>query len=109
MNSHSLQDVLKIIEGQSKAVILSKNKYFDQFKNCIKYEGDDEVPSCFVGREVACVFVDVDYTSQYSLELLHYILTRRRGSHLKTFPEQVYFISDINRNNNYTFYGEVKL
>lgn len=109
MNSNSLQDVLKIIEGHSKAVILSKNKYFDQFKNCIRYEGEDEVPSCFVGREVACIFVDVDYASQYSLELLHYILTKRRGSHLKTFPEQVYFISDIDRNNNYTFYGEVKL
>lgn len=109
MNSHSLQDVLKIIEGCSKAVILSKNKYFDQFKNCIRYEGEDEVPSYFVGREVACIFVDVDYASQYSLELLHYILTRRRGNHLKTFPDQVYFISDINRNNNYTFHGEVKL
>ena len=109
MNSHSFQEVLNLVDDVSKIVVLSKDKYFDRFKSVIRYEGSSSVPSCFVGIEVACILVDKQYASSYSLELLTYLLTRRRGECLTNFPDQIYIISDFNRDNSYTVYGEIKL
>lgn len=109
LSSHSFQEVLNLVDGVSKIVVLSKDKYFDRFKSVIRYDGKEVVPSCFVGTEVACILVDKAYASSYSLELLSYLLTRRRGKYLTNFQDQIYIISDVNRDNNYTIYGEIKL
>ena len=109
LNSHSFKDILNLVDDVSKIVVLSKDNYFDRFKSVIRYEGSSSVPSCFVGTEVACILVDKQYASSYSLELFSYLLTRRRGKYLTNFPDQIYIISDFNRDNNYTIYGEIKL
>lgn len=105
---YRLEPVLDFIKDGELVVFLSNNKFYDKNRKVCRI-GTNLNLDCIVGREVACIFVDTKYSSKYTLELLHYLLTRVRGESSKLFHDKLYFVSENIGENVYSFYGEVKI
>ena len=91
---YKLDDVLKNLSKSDHIVLLSDTKIYSR-NNKITVVNTNNDYTYLVGKEVGAIFVDVRYSNKYTLDTLHYLLTRLRGGTTTLFPDKVYFTSDI--------------
>lgn len=104
-----MYNLREIISGLSERVIFLSNK--DTFKGNKKVytlKSHKDVVWC-AGLEVSAIFIDTSYSSLYNLNTLHYLITRIRGNESKKFPNKIYFVSDWDDPENFTFFGDVNV
>ena len=102
---YKLDDVLKNLSKSDHIVLLSDTKIYSR-NNKITVVNTNNDYTYLVGKEVGAIFVDVRYSNKYTLDTLHYLLTRLRGGTTTLFPDKVYFTSDI-MTEGFTFSGKL--
>ena len=102
---YKLDDVIKHLGKNDKIVLMSDTKSYSRNSKIIMVNTNNDY-SNLVGREIGAIFVDVRYSNKYTLDTLHYLLTRLRGGTTAIFPDKVYFTSDI-MTEGFTFSGKL--
>lgn len=102
---YKLDDVIKNLGKNDCIVLMSDTKIYSRNSKIIMVNTNNDY-SYLVGREVGAIFVDVRYSNNYTLDTLHYLLTRLRGDAVALFPEKIYFTGDI-MSEGFTFSGKL--
>lgn len=103
--NYKLDDVIKHLGKNDYIVLMSDTKSYSRNSKIIMVNTNNDY-SKLVGKEVGTIFVDVRYSNKYTLDTLHYLLTRVRGDTTNLFPDKVYFTGDI-MTEGFTFSGKL--
>ena len=103
--NYKLDDVIKNLSKSSHIALLSDTKSYSRNSKIIMVNTNNDY-SNLVGKEIGAIFVDVRYSNKYTLDTLHYLLTRVRGDTTNLFPDKVYFTGDI-MTEGFTFSGKL--
>ena len=100
-------DVLKqLSKGEHIAFMSDEKKYIKNSK--VLMVGTNNDYSKLTGNNLSAIFVDTRYSDKYTVDTLHYLLTRLKGKDAELFPEKVYFTSNI-MTDGYTFCGKLNI
>ena len=100
-------DVLKqLSKGECIAFMSDEKKYIKNSK--VLMIGTNNDYSKLTGKSLSAIFVDTRYSDKFTVDTLHYLLTRLKGKDVELFPEKVYFTSNI-MSDEYTFCGKLNL
>lgn len=100
-------DVLKQLgKGECIAFMSDEKKYSRNSK--VVMIGTNNDYARVTGKEISAIFVDVRYSNKFTVDSLHYLLTKIRGEAAELFPDKIYFTSNI-MTDGYTFCGKLNL
>ena len=100
-------DVLKnLSKGECIAFMSDEKKYSQNGK--VAMIGTNNSYARVTGKEISAIFVDTRYTNKFTVDSLHYLLTKIRGKSAELFPDKIYFTSNI-MTDDYTFCGKLNL
>ena len=100
-------DVLKqLSKGECIAFMSDEKKYIKNSK--VLMIGTNNDYSKLTGKNLSAIFVDTRYSNKFTVDTLHYLLTRLKGKDAELFPEKIYFTSSI-MTDDYTFCGMLNL
>ena len=100
-------DVLKqLSKGDCVAFMSDEKKYIKNSK--VVMIGTNNDYAKVTGKNLSSIFVDTRYSDKYTVDTLHYLLTRLKGKDAELFPDKVYFTSNIMA-DGYTFYGKLNI
>ena len=92
--------------GDSIAFMSDEKKYSRNSK--VVMIGTNNDYTKVTGKELSAIFVDTRYSNSFTVDTLHYLLTKVKGKVTELFPEKVYFTSNI-MSDEYTFCGKLNL
>ena len=106
---YKLDDVLKHLNKGDKIVFMSdEKKYSKNSKVFTVFTNNDY--SKLAGVSISAIFVDARYSDKFTLDTLHYLLTKLKGDAITLFPDKVYFTSDLVKvQEGYTFCGNLNI
>lgn len=100
-------EVLKQLgRGDCIAFMSDEKKYSRNIK--VAMIGTNNDYTKVTGKELSAIFVDTRYSNSFTIDTLHYLLTKVKGKVTELFPEKVYFTSNI-MSDEYTFCGKLDL
>jgi len=100
-------NVLKqLSKGEHIAFMSDEKKYIKNSK--VLMVGTNNDYSKLTGKNLSAIFVDARYSNRFTVDTLHYLLTRVRGNSSELFPDKIYFTSNI-MSDEYTFCGKLNL
>ena len=106
---YKLDDVLKHLNKGDKIVFMSDEKKYSKNSKVISVTTNNDY-SKLAGLSVSAIFVDVRYSDKFTLDTLHYLLTKLKGDAMTLFPDKVYFTSNlVNLDEGYTFCGNLNI
>ena len=104
---YKLDDVLKHLNKGDKVVFMSDEKKYSKNSKVVNILTNNDYTKV-VGVNSSAVFVDVKYYDKFTLNTLHYLLTRLKGDAITLFPDKIYFTSDLVK-EEYTFCGNLNI
>ena len=105
---YKLDDVLKHLNKGDKIVFMSDEKKYSKNSKVVNILTNNDY-SKVTGVNISAVFVDVKYYDKFTLNTLHYLLTRLKGDAITLFPDKIYFTSDLVKDDGYTFCGNLNI
>lgn len=106
---YNLKEIISGLSDSCERVLFLSNKdTFEGNKKVYTFKSNKDMDWC-VGVEVSAIFIDTSYSTLYNLNTLHYLITRIRGNESKKFPDKIYFVSDWDDPENFTFFGDVNV
>ena len=106
---YKFDDVLKHLNKGDKIVFMSdEKKYFKDSRVFTVFTNNDY--SKLAGVSISAIFVDAKYSNNFTLDTLHYLLTKLKGDAITLFPDKIYFTSNlVNLDEGYTFCGNLNI
>ena len=106
---YRFDDVLKHLNKGDKVVLMSDEKKYAKNSKVVNILTNNDY-SKVTGVNISAVFVDVKYYDKFTLNTLHYLLTRLKGNAITLFPDKIYFTSDLVKSDiGYTFCGNLNI
>jgi hypothetical protein len=106
---YRFDDVLKHLNKGDKVVLMSDEKKYTKNSKVVNILTNNDY-SKVTGVNISAVFVDVKYYDKFTLNTLHYLLTRLKGNAITLFPDKIYFTSDLVKSDiGYTFCGNLNI
>ena len=105
---YKIDDVLRHLNKGDKIVFLSDEKKYSKNSKVVNVFTNNDY-SKLAGLSVSAIFVDARYSDKFTLDTLHYLLTRLKGDAITLFPDKIYFTSDLVKDDGYTFCGNLNI
>ncbi len=106
---YKFDDVLKHLNKGDKIVFLSDEKKYSKNSKVVNILTNNDY-SKVSGVSVSAIFVDARYSNSFTLDTLHYLLTKLKGDAITLFPDKIYFTSNlVNLDEGYTFCGNLNI
>ena len=106
---YKIDDVLKHLNKGDKVVFMSDEKKYSKNSKVVNVTTNNDY-SKLAGVNISAIFVDVKYYDKFTLNTLHYLLTRLKGDAITLFPDKIYFTSDLVKDGvGYTFCGNLNI
>ena len=106
---YKFDDVLKHLNKGDKIVFMSDEKKYSKNSKVVNILTNNDY-SKVSGVSVSAIFVDARYSDKFTLDTLHYLLTKLKGDAITLFPDKVYFTSDLVKvQGEYTFCGNLNI